>query len=74
MAVLLNILTLGETDEYYETAEKEAHDTLPAGGLGVSPSFKNTPRLGDTGGWSRLFQQSHYSIFACSLPIYILTL
>jgi len=23
---------------------------LPAGGLGVSPSFKNPPRLGDIGG------------------------
>jgi len=31
---------------------------LPAGGLGVSPSLKSPPILGDIGGWSRLFQQS----------------
>ena len=29
-----------------------------AGGLGVPPSFKNPPRLGDIGSCTRLFQQS----------------
>ena len=35
MAVLLNMLTLGETNEYYETAEKEAQDTACRGSGGV---------------------------------------
>ena len=30
---------------------------LPAGGLGVSPSYKYLPRLGDIGGLLRVFQQ-----------------
>ena len=31
---------------------------LPAGGLGVTPSFKSPPRLGDIGGSSRLLWHS----------------
>ena len=37
---------------------KKRRRILPAGGLGVSPSFKSPPRLGDIGGSSRLFQHS----------------
>ena len=32
-----------------ETAEKEVQ-VLPAGGLGVSPSFKKSPKIGGLGG------------------------
>ena len=45
MAVLLNILTLGETNEYYETAEKEAQDTSCRGSGGV-PQLQKYPKTG----------------------------
>jgi hypothetical protein len=38
--------------------KKRRPDYIGVGGLGVSPSFKSPPRLGDVGGWSRLSQQS----------------
>ena len=41
---------------------KKRRRILPAGGLGVSPSFKSPPRLGDIGGSSRLFQHSLMTI------------
>ena len=72
MAVLLNILTLGETDEYYETAEIEALDTACRGSGGV-PQLQKYPRTGAYRGSSRLFQYSHYSFLDCSFLTCILT-
>ena len=34
-------------------------DIIGAGGLGVSPSFSESPKIGGLGGWLRLFRQSH---------------
>jgi len=43
---------------FIERLLKKRCRILPAGGLGVSPSFRNPPRLGDIGGSLRLLQQS----------------
>ena len=48
VAIVMNILLSSETK--LNSALKKRRRILPAGGLGVSPSFKSPPRLGDTWG------------------------
>jgi hypothetical protein len=54
-AIIKRMMSIGITYtkdkavHFVETAEKRCR-ILPAGGLGVSPSYKSPPRLGDIGG------------------------
>jgi hypothetical protein len=55
--------------DIYKRPLKKRLRILPAGGLGVSPSFKKSPKLGGFGGRLKLFQQS-YNDFAIIEDIY----
>jgi hypothetical protein len=47
-AIVMNIIV--STEKQLKRPLKKRCRVIPAGGLGVSPSFKSLPRLGDTWG------------------------